>query len=190
MATTTELRTADDLLEMGSDARFKLWEGVLKEVSPSSVKTGLIRTRLLTAINVHVETHGLGYVTDSETGFILSSNPHTVVAPDIGFFRPERYPADYPERGFFPMSPDLAIGVISPTDERADIKKKQQLYTRAGVPLVWWVDPEARTVTVYRLGARPDVLDESMMLDGENVVPGFSMPVERIFAVKRAMPRS
>lgn len=190
MATTTQLRTADDLLAMGSDAPFELWEGVLKEVSPSSVKTGLIRTRLLRAIDSHVETHGLGYVTDSETGFILNNNPHTVVAPDIGFFRPDRYPADYPERGFFPMPPDLAVEVISPTDERTDIRKKQQLYVRAGVPLVWWVDPEARTVTVHRPGQEPDVLDESMMLEGEDVVPGFSMPVERIFAVKRATPRS
>jgi Uma2 family endonuclease len=88
------------------------------------------------------------------------------------------------------MPPDLAVEVISPTDKRADIEQKQRLYALAGVPLVWWVDPEARTVTVHRPGQEPDVLDESMMLDGEHVVPGFSMPVERIFAVKRATRRS
>jgi Uma2 family endonuclease len=158
-------------------------------VSPSSVKTGLIRIRISSAMDVHVEAHGLGYVTDSETGFILSSNPHTVVAPDVGFFRPDRYPADYPEQGFYPMPPDLAIEVISPTDERADIKKKQQLYEHAEVPLVWWVDPEARTVTVHRPGQAPEVLDESMTLDGEQVLPGFTLPVERIFALKRTTHR-
>ena len=189
MATTTHLMTADELLAMGSDAPFELWEGVLKEVSPSSVKTGLIRTRLLTAINLHVETHGLGYVTDSETGFILSSNPHTVVAPDIGFFRPDRYPADYPERGFYPMPPDLAVEVISPTDERANIEKKQQLYAQAGVPLVWWVDPEARTVTVHRPGQQPEILDELGSLDGGAALPGFSLSVARIFAIKRGSHR-
>lgn len=190
MATTTHLTTADELLAMGGDADFELWEGVLKEVSPSSVKTGLIRIRISSVMNAHVEAHRLGYVTDSETGFILNSNPHTVVAPDVGFFRPDRYPEDYPEQGFYPMAPDLAVEVISPTDERADIQKKQQLYARAGVPLVWWVDPQARTVTVHRLGQNPEVLDESMTLDGENVVPGFSLPVERIFAIKRATRRS
>jgi Uma2 family endonuclease len=95
-----------------------------------------------------------------------------------------------PDRGFCPTPPDLAIEVISFDDTRADIEQKQRLYTRAGVPLAWWVDPEARTVTVYRLEAEPEVLDESMMLEGEDIVPGFSLPVERVFAVKRATLRS
>jgi hypothetical protein len=94
MATTSHLMTADELMELGSDAPFELWEGMLKEVSPSSVKTGLIRTQLLIAIDHYVETHGLGYVTDAETGFILSSDPHTVVAPDVGFVRPDQYVPD------------------------------------------------------------------------------------------------
>lgn len=189
MATTTHLRTADDLLAMGSGAPFELWEGVLKDVSPSSFKTGLIRTRLLTMLNSYVETHGLGYVTDAETGFILSSDPYTVVAPDIGFVRPDRYPADYPERGFYPMPPDLAVEVISPSDERAEIMNKQQLYARAGVPLVWWIDPEARTVTVHRPGQKPERLDETSALDGGAVLPGFSLPIERIFSIKRGSQR-
>ena len=185
MASTAHLVTADELLALGSDARYELWEGVLTEVSPSSVKSGLIRIRISGAMSVYVETHDLGYVTDSETGFILTTNPHTVVAPDVGFFRPDRYPEDYPERGFFPMPPDLAVEVISPTDERADIEKGQVLYARAGVPLVWWVDPEQRTVTVHRLGQNPEVLDEVATLDGEDVLPGFFLPIQRIFAIKR-----
>jgi Uma2 family endonuclease len=171
---------------MDGDARYELIEGVLKEVSPSSVKSGLVRTQLLGAILAHVETHGLGYVTDAETGYILSSSPHTVVAPDIGFFRPGRYPEDYPERGFYPMPPDLAVEVISPTDERADIENKQKLYAQAGVPLVWWVDPEQRTIAVYRPGQAPEVLDEAANLDGGDVLPGFSLPIKRIFAIKRS----
>jgi Uma2 family endonuclease len=189
MATSTHLITADELLEMGGDARFELWEGVLKEVSPSSVKPGLIGMRIGSAILGHVEAHDLGYVSNAESGYILSTTPHTVVAPDVGFFRPDRYPGDFPERGYFPMPPDLAVEVISPTDKRADIARKQQLYARAEVPLVWWVDPEARTVTVHRLGQAPEVLDESMTLEGEEVLPGFSLPVERIFALKRAAHR-
>ena len=58
------------------------------------------------------------------------------------------------------------------------------------MPLDWWVDPEARTVTTHRLGAKPEALHESMMLDGEDVVPGFSLPVERIFALRRVTRRS
>lgn len=170
MATTTHLITADELLEMGSDAPFELWEGVLKEMSPSGVKPGLIGSLLHILIGQYVLEHGLGYTSNAETGYILSTDPHTVVAPDVGFFRPDRYPDDFPERGYFPMPPDLAVEVISPTDRRADIARKQTLYARAAVPLVWWVDPEARTVTVHRPGQEPEVLDESMMLDRKSVV--------------------
>jgi Uma2 family endonuclease len=171
---------------MGGDARYELWEGVLKEVSPTSVKPGIVGARLLGAILNHVEAHGLGYVTGADGGYILSSNPHTVVAPDIGFFRSGRYPEDYPERGYYPMPPDLAIEVISPTDERADMEKKQKLYARADVPLVWWVDPEARTVTIHRPDQAPEALNTSGTLDGGDVLPGFALPVERLFAIKRA----
>ncbi len=189
MATTTHLMTAEELLTLESDARFELWEGVRNEVSPSSIKTGLIRIRISTAISNYVDMHGLGYVSDSESGFVLATNPDTVVAPDIGFFRPDRYPEDFPERGFYPLPPDLAVEVISPTDERSDIERKQALYARARVPLVWWVDPERRTVTVHRLGQEPEVLGESQTLNGEDVLPGFEIPIERIFSIKRSAPR-
>jgi Uma2 family endonuclease len=184
--TSTHLVTADELLAMGSGARYELWEGVLKEVSPSSAKPGVIGARILSSIHIYVEAHDLGYVTNADAGYILSSNPHTVVAPDVGFFREDRYPGGLPGRGYYPMPPDLAVEVISPTDERLDIEAKQRLYANAAVPLVWWVDPEKRTVTVHRPDQEPQVLDEQGMLDGGDVLPGFSLPVERIFAIKRA----
>jgi Uma2 family endonuclease len=182
--TSTHLVTADELLAMGSDAPYELWEGTLKEVSPSSAWPGVVGARLLSAILYHVEAQSLGYVTNADAGFVLNSNPYTVVAPDIGFFRGDRFPGGVPRRGYFPMPPDLAVEVISQTDERADMQRKQDLYTRAGVPQVWWVDPEERTVTVHRPGQPPEVLDDSATLDGEDVLPGFTLPVERIFAIK------
>jgi Uma2 family endonuclease len=182
--TSTHLVTAEELLEMGSDARFELIEGVLREVSPSSSKSSVIGARLLIAVGQFVLEHRLGYATNADGGYILSSNPHTVVVPDVGFYRRDRFPGGMPERGFYPMPPDLAVEVISPTDERADMRQKQELYARAGVPLVWWVDPEARTVTVHQPGHEPRVLDASQTLDGGDVLPGFSLPVERIFAIE------
>jgi Uma2 family endonuclease len=152
---------------------------VLKEVTPSSSKSSEIGARILIFVGQFVLQHGLGHVTNADGGFILSSHPHTVVAPDIGFYRGE----GPPERGFRPKPPDQAVEVISPTDERADIARKQELYTRAGVPLVWWVDPEARTVTVHHPGREPRVLEASQMLDGGKILPGFSLPIEHIFAI-------
>ncbi len=163
--------------------RQELWKGVLKDVSPSSARPGVIGARLLSAILVHVDAHRLGHVSNADGGFVLDRNPYTVVAPDVGFIRSERLPAGVPERGYFPSPPDLAVEVISPTDEQADMVEKQQLYTQAGIPLVWWVDPEQRTVTVHRLGRGPVILDESATLDGDAVLPGFQLQVSRVFDI-------
>jgi Uma2 family endonuclease len=175
---TTHFVTADELVD-----------GVLTEFQWSGALAGVIGAQLVSAIDRFVQSSQLGYVTGGKAEYILSRNPDTVVAPSIGFVRHERFPDGLPDRGFCPTPPDFVVEVISFDDTRAGIEQKQRLYTRAGVPLVWWVDQNARTVTVHRPGQEPDVLDESMMLDGEDVVPGFSMPVERIFAVKPATPR-
>jgi Uma2 family endonuclease len=75
----------------------------------------------------------------------------------------------------------LAVEVISPSDKRADIAQKQSLYAKAGVPLVWWVDPERREVTVYRLGQTPEVIEATGVLDGGDVLPGFTLELRAIF---------
>ena len=80
------------------------------------------------------------------------------------------------------MPPDLAVEMISPTDEPAEIAKKQELYRRAAVPLVWWVYPDRRTVGVYQHGQLVAELGEGDDLDGGDVLPGFRLPVAEIFA--------
>jgi Uma2 family endonuclease len=179
--TITHLVTAEELYQMGSDAPYELIEGVLYEVSPSSMKSSAIAVRIGSALLTYVDAHQLGFVTGADGGYTLSHHPATVVAPDVGFVRQSRCRVGIPEKGFCPIPPDLAVEVISPTDPRADIRRKQALYTQAGVPLVWWVEPEARTVTVYRPNQEPQVLSESATLDGGEVLPGFSLEISTIF---------
>ena len=89
---TTRLVSAEELLEMGSDASYELWEGVLKEESPSNPKSSEIGVLLAIRMSHFVFDHRLGHMTGSDGGYILEENPHTVVAPDFGFVRGERLP--------------------------------------------------------------------------------------------------
>ena len=102
--------------------------------------------------------------------------------PDVAFVRWDRLPGRTRPKKYIPVPPDLALEVRSPSDEPGEIVKKLELYRRAGVPLVWWVNPATRTVDVYRNGQLVATLGEGDVLDGEDILPGFRLPVDEIFA--------
>jgi Uma2 family endonuclease len=179
--TITHLITADELEAMGSDARFELIQGVLHEMSPSSFNSSLVLTRIAIALGSYVETHRLGEVTFAEAGYVLEHGPDTVVAPDVAFVQRERLELAPKGQGFFPAAPDLIIEVISPSDEPLDIRRKHALYDRIGISMVWWIDPKRRVATVHVPNKPVQQLTESDSLDGGTLIPGFSIPLAKLF---------
>jgi Uma2 family endonuclease len=85
-------------------------------------------------------------------------------------------------RVFFRGAPDLAIEVVSPNDRYNEVRTKVREYLAAGTAMVLVVDPEDRTVSVYRPERAPLELAEADAIDGEDVVPGWTLPVRDIFA--------
>ena len=120
--------------------------------------------------------------TTTDGSYILFPDERTVVVPDVAFIRWDRFPDGKMTSRYSPVPPDLAVEVQSPTDEPGEMTAKRGLYARAGVPLLWWVDPATRTVTVHRPGHAPATLTETDTLDGADVLPGLSIPVAEIFA--------
>lgn len=178
--TITHLITAADLEAMGSDARFELFQGVLHEMSPSSSHSSEVGFLLGLDLGSFVYRNKLGRMTGADGGYILEHDPDSMVQPDLGFIRTERLHLWPGQRGIFPANPDLAVEILSPTDERADIRRKMDLYERANVPIVWWIDPIKRTATVQRVGQPIQRLTESETLDGADIVPGFSLPLGKL----------
>ena len=78
-------------------------------------------------------------------------------------------------------APDLAIEVLSPNDRRSEVEEKISDWLGAGARMVWLVDPEARTIAVHRAATAPRVVASGGTVDGEDVLPGFSMPVDAAF---------
>jgi Uma2 family endonuclease len=58
---------------------------------------------------------------------------------------------------------------------------KLSLYLDAGVRLLWWIDPDELTVRVYHHGQFVAELGEGDILAGEDILPGFRLPVASIF---------
>ena len=87
-----------------------------------------------------------------------------------------------------PFAPDLAIEVASPSQDSDDMAAKARVYLRAGTRLVWVVWPQSGHIDVWRAAVPTGpvaALRRSDSLDGEDVVPGFSYPVEELFADPR-----
>ena len=83
--------------------------------------------------------------------------------------------------GFPALAPDLVAEVVSPSDRAVEVSGKALAWLEAGVRLVWVVDPENRTVTVHR-PVSASVLRSRDTPSGEDVLPGFALPLEELWA--------
>ena len=81
------------------------------------------------------------------------------------------------------IAPDLAIEIVSPSNRSRDLLDKVHQFLDAGSRLVWVVNPIRKTVTVYRSRANVTVLGIEDTLDGDDVLPGFAVPLSRLFAL-------
>ncbi len=184
MATASQkLITAEEFFRLPAPrdgARQELIGGVIVTMPPPGGRHGACGSRINRILGAFVEANKLGEVFCNDTGFISERDPDTVRGPDVSFWSRERLPA-VPE-GYIEIPPDLAVEVISPTDHYSRVQKTKTYYLNHGVRQVWVVDPEDRSVTVYRSQKQAQILGEQDTLTGEDVVPGFQCAVKDFFA--------
>jgi len=178
-----KLLTAEEFMELPDPidgSKQELVKGVIVTMPPPMAPHGYSSTKVTVAVGSFVEQHKLGVVVSNDTGVIVERGPDTVRGPDVAFYSFARQPT-LPE-GYFEIGPDLAVEVLSPSNTLRKIEAKIREYLSAGTRLVWIVSPMDRTVTVYRTDPLRGVLIHSgTMLDGEDVLPGFSYPVASLF---------
>ena len=184
MATKVRL-TAQDLWCLGEgDVRRELVDGEVIEMAPVGGKHGQIVSRVDRLLRAHVERHGGGEVVVGDVGFVLAlpTDPERVRAPDVAFISTQRLPEGKLPDTFVPGAPDLAVEVLSPSDNPVDAQQKVRDYLDAGSRLVWVFAPKAKTVTVYRADGSARLLREREMLEGEDVLPGLAISLADVLA--------
>ena len=144
-------------------------------------ESSLVSARVLIRVGGYVLANKLGELFDAAVPCqCFPKDPSKVRKPDASFVSAGRLPPTVP-RGNLKTAPDLAIEVISPTDEAEEVEDKVADYRSAGVKLVWFLYPKTKTVHVRRLDRTCAELDETGTLDGEDVIPGFTCPVADLF---------
>src|SRR4029077_11506815 len=142
--------TPEELLEMPDSASYELVDGQLVETNVSTL-SALVEGLVYVKVQPHVAAHKLGLAWPGTLGFqCFPSHPKKVRKPDVSFVKAERLTAKLLETGHFPLAPDLAVEVISPGDLAHKVAEKIEEYLKAGVSMVWIIEPELRIVYVYR----------------------------------------
>jgi Uma2 family endonuclease len=175
--------TVDDLLALtGVEGRYELVRGDLVMMSPASPTQGRYAARLVAALEQYLEAHDLGETYTAEPGFELQPEPNPIVrAPDVAFLRHENIPSPGRQTGFWSVAPDLAIEIISPSETSHMVQEKVQDYLKAGTAMIWLVYPDLQVIVEYRSRTKIRQLTLDENLDGDDVLPGFSYPLRRLF---------
>ena len=134
-----------------------------------------------------VRSGALGTPVASDSGVWLERDPDTVREPDIAFCSAERMPLSARITGYAEVALDLAVEVASPSDGRREVHDKAHMWLNLGTRLVGVVQPETRTVDVYRPDEPIATLGDQESLNGLDVLPGFTCDVGAVFG-PRAEP--
>jgi Uma2 family endonuclease len=175
--------TAEDLERIGLAGKVvELVRGRLVVREPPGSSHGIIAMNLGYLLSDFVRKHGRGVVFAQDTGFKIAANPDTVRAPDVAFLRRDRLEVIRPS-GYAAVAPDLLAEVLSPDDRPADVLSKVADWLAAGTGVVWVIDPDRREARIYRRDGSLDLIPAEGALGGEDVLPGFSVPLEEVLRI-------
>jgi Uma2 family endonuclease len=191
MATVATLMTTEEFLALPDDG-IERWliDGQLREFGRTE-QPMTVRNRFHSAVLACVCTElelwrrqqpaPRGQVLGGEAGVRLRRDPDTTVGIDVVYVSAEVIVRQTDETTLIDGVPTLVVEILSPNDTIEEIEEKVTTYRRAGVPLIWIVNPYSQTVTVHRAGARPALFNVDQELSGESDLPGLRVPVARLF---------
>jgi Uma2 family endonuclease len=166
---------------MDDDALYEVVDGVRVEKVMGYYECG-IASILGEYLATFVRAHQLGRVR-VETPFLIDAGRKLERRPDAAFVSYDRWPRDRRVSGgnAWPITPDLAVEIVSPSNAADEVQRKLVEYFNAGVRAVWVVYPRQQHVYVYTSPTEVRILTRAGELDGGDVIPGFRLPVEALF---------
>ena len=149
---------------------------------PTGSESGKLNAKVITQLGVLGEANEqMGEYFDSSTEFELPNGANR--SPDASWVRKDRWEALTLEqrKGFAPLCPDFVVELRSETDSLTDLREKMQEYMDNGAQLGWLINPNNKQVEVYRVEQPVEVLENPNTLSGEDVLPGFTLSLKRIW---------
>lgn len=184
-STLTLKVTHDEFVELATanrDLRLeRTAEGELIVNPPTGGGTGKRNARIVQQLLNWLDREGTGEVFDSSTGFHLPNGSDR--SPDTAWVSQERWNALTLEEqeGIVPLCPDFVVELRSKSDNLEPLRKKMREYIENKAQLGWLIDRKNRKVEIYRQNQEVEVLDNPVTLSGEDVLPGFSLDLTKVW---------
>jgi Uma2 family endonuclease len=170
-----------------ADRFFELRRGEAIELSRPTRMHGIVCSNVGTELTLYARKVRKGYVTSNDAGVVLEEEIGTVVGPDVAYYTDASRFADvHPKWGDVP--PVLAVEVQSPNDKPNKVIAKVRDYLTSGVKVVWLIDYEEQTVSVFRPNSTPDVIPAGAEISGGEDLPGLSLRVSDFFLAPGEYP--
>ena len=178
-----KLLTAEEFFDLPSPSDGTVLELVRGEVVAMpgpGFEHGEIQGNAYFQIKAFLKQNPVGRVV-VESGTVTERNPDTVRGPDVSYYSKERLPLDQRVIKYHDQPPDLCVEVVSPSNTKRRLRDKIREYFFSGVRMVWILDPEDRSVTVFVAPDEGLTLFNQAVIDGGTVLPGFSCKVTDLF---------
>lgn len=189
------LMTAEEFYEYtclpgNEDRFFELDEGHLVESPVPKKLHGVVCCRVACLLMSYSRRLGGGQAATNGVGVILGRAPDTVRGPDVAYFAERQSAEELAAEGYAETPPVLAVEVLSPDDRWRQVNRKVTRFLRAGVKVVWVVDPATHDVTIHRAGREFEELGPDEVLKGGEELPGFECRVAEFFELPGGTPQA
>lgn len=179
--TVADLAAMPDDLPSGA-VRYELDDGVLLTLAPLDLDHGHVQCVIAAELTRQAEENGFGTVVSGGVGVILWRDPDRVVGADVAYLSKQRMELKRSPEDYLETMPDLAVEVVARADTPRYLARKTKDYLRAGVAIVWLVDPAKRTLVEHRPEREPVTYDESATVELPGLIPGFQLRLSEVFA--------
>lgn len=150
-------------------------------MEPTGSKTGWFNINIGTDLTIWNRETKLGFVFDSNSGFTLPNG--AVRSPDASFIKKESWEkiSEEDQKKFAHICPDFVIELLSESDQEWALQNKMKEWMDNGCRLGWMINPEKKETIIYRGDGGTETKPFHETLDGDEVLPGFTLKLEAIF---------
>ena len=156
-------------------------EGEIIVMPPNFSRTGVRNSRITGQLDPWAFADGRGFACDSSTGFVLPNGARR--SPDAAWVlisRTEQLDEESLDK-YWHLCPDFVIELRSPTDRSKALKAKMREWIDNGAQLGWLIDPQARSVTIYRADRSEETRANIDSIAGEGLMEGFVLDLTRVW---------